>query len=58
MDRFPETFHRVVGELPEAGRLPSGQEFPFGTLPPVLSTFSVPPAFTIFVAKAPVPAPL
>ena len=39
MDRFPETFHRVVGELPEAGRLPSGQEFPFGTLRPVRDGF-------------------
>ena len=39
MDRFPETFHRVVGELPEAGRLPSRQEFPFGTLRPVRDGF-------------------
>ena len=39
MDRLPETFHNVVGELPEAGRLPSGQEFPFGTLRPVRDGF-------------------
>src|SRR6185369_5207032 len=39
MDRFPGIFHTVVGELPEAGRLPSGQEFPFGTLRPVRDGF-------------------
>jgi len=31
---LPESFGKVVGELPEAGRLPAGQQFPFGTLQP------------------------
>ena len=35
----PETFDRVVGALPEGGRLPHGQEFPFGTLRPVRDGF-------------------
>jgi len=39
MDRVPQIFHKVVGELPEAGRLPSGQDFPFGTLRPVRDGF-------------------
>ena len=34
MDRFPESFVKVVGELPAGGRLPQGQEFPFETIRP------------------------
>ena len=37
--RLPESFGKVVGELPEGGRLPDGQEFPFGTLRPVRDGF-------------------
>jgi pimeloyl-ACP methyl ester carboxylesterase/predicted glycosyltransferase len=37
--RLPESFGKVVGELPEGGRLPAGQEFPFGTLRPVRDGF-------------------
>ena len=35
MDRFPESFEKVVGRLPLGGSLPEGQEFPFGTIRPV-----------------------
>jgi len=37
--KLPESFGKVVGELPEGGRLPDGQEFPFGTLRPVRDGF-------------------
>ena len=37
--RLPESFGRVVGELPAGGRLPDGQEFPFSTLRPVRDGF-------------------
>ena len=36
---LPESFGKVVGELPVGGRLPDGQEFPFGTLRPVRDGF-------------------
>jgi len=31
---LPESFSKVVGELPEPGRLPSGEGYPFGALRP------------------------
>ncbi|HXI35856.1 MAG TPA: alpha/beta fold hydrolase [Burkholderiales bacterium] len=34
MDRFPESFVKVVGELPAGGRLPEGQGAPFDTIRP------------------------
>ena len=37
--KLPESFDKVVGEVPEGGRLPDGQEFPFGTLRPVRDGF-------------------
>ena len=37
--KLPESFGKVVGELPVGGRLPDGQEFPFGTLRPVRDGF-------------------
>ncbi len=37
--KLPESFGKVVGELPASGRLPDGQEFPFGTLRPVRDGF-------------------
>ena len=30
----PDSFRKIVGELPEEGRLPEGDAFPFGTLRP------------------------
>lgn len=33
--RYPESFHKIVGELPDAGQLPGTEHYPFETVRPV-----------------------
>ncbi len=37
--RLPESFYQVVGELPDPGRLPSAETYPFETVRPVRDGF-------------------
>ena len=39
MKNVPESFRKVVGELPEAGRLPEEHRLPYGTVQPVREGF-------------------